>query len=33
MQQLLEIEGVKVDDNQVVDFEKVFWDPMKELTI
>lgn len=27
MQQLLESEGVKVVDNQIVDFEKVFWEP------
>lgn len=31
MQQLLESEGVKVVDDQIVDFEKVFWDPGKEL--
>ncbi|MCB0446194.1 MAG: MGMT family protein [Gelidibacter sp.] len=31
MQQLLESEGVKVKDNQVLDFDNVFWDPMKEL--
>lgn len=31
MQQLLEKEGVKVVDNQVQDFAKKFWDPMKEL--
>jgi len=31
MQQLLENEGVKVLDNQIVDFEKHFWDPWKEL--
>lgn len=31
MQQLLENEGVKVKDNQIVDFQKYFWDPMKEL--
>lgn len=31
MQQLLENEGVKVVDNQIVDFEKLFWDPWKEL--
>lgn len=31
MQQLLESEGVEVVDNQVQDFEKLFWDPMKEL--
>lgn len=27
MQQLLESEGVKVVDNQVIDFEKHFWQP------
>ncbi|MGM8361622.1 MGMT family protein [Flavobacterium sp. ARAG 55.4] len=27
MQQLLENEGVKVADNQIIDFEKVFWNP------
>jgi methylated-DNA-protein-cysteine methyltransferase-like protein len=31
MQELLEKEGVKVVDNKVADFDKVFWDPMKEL--
>lgn len=31
MQQLLENEGVKVKDNKVVNFEKLFWDPAKEL--
>lgn len=31
MQQLLESEGIKVKDNQVQSFEKVFWDPAKEL--
>ncbi|HLN95887.1 MAG TPA: MGMT family protein [Flavobacterium sp.] len=27
MQQLLENEGIRVEDNQVVDFEKHFWQP------
>jgi methylated-DNA-protein-cysteine methyltransferase related protein len=27
MQQLLENEGIEVIDNQIVDFEKVFWEP------
>ena len=27
MQQLLESEGVKVVDNQIVDFDKHFWEP------
>lgn len=31
MQQLLESEGVKIIDNQIQDFQKVFWDPFKEL--
>ncbi|MDA1148390.1 MAG: MGMT family protein [Bacteroidetes bacterium] len=31
MQQLLENEGVKVVDDEVVDFEKRFWDPTLEL--
>jgi len=30
MEQMLENEGVRVEDNQVVDFEKLFWDPNKE---
>jgi methylated-DNA-protein-cysteine methyltransferase-like protein len=32
MQQLLEKEGVRVKDDQIVDFEKRFWDPMTELS-
>ncbi len=31
MQQLLESEGIVVIDNQIKDFEKLFWDPLKEL--
>lgn len=31
MQQLLESEGVKVKDNKIVKFDKLFWDPAKEL--
>ncbi len=31
MQELLEKEGVKIKDNQVVDFQKKFWDPIIEL--
>lgn len=33
MQELLEREHIKVVDDRVVDFEKLFWDPAKELTI
>ena len=32
MQQLLENEGVKVVENQIQDFENLFWDPSKELS-
>jgi methylated-DNA-protein-cysteine methyltransferase-like protein len=31
MQQLLENEGLVVIDDQIQDFDKHFWDPMKEL--
>lgn len=31
MQQLLENEGVVVKDNQIQDFENLFWEPIKEL--
>ena len=31
MRELLEAEGVQVDNDQVVHFEKVFWDPGREL--
>jgi methylated-DNA-protein-cysteine methyltransferase related protein len=31
MQERLEQEGVKVENNQVVEFNKLFWDPSKEL--
>lgn len=33
MQQLLEKEGVKVVDDTVVDFDRLFWDPLKEITL
>lgn len=33
MQQLLENEGISVCDNQVKDFDNVFWDPTKELCL
>jgi methylated-DNA-protein-cysteine methyltransferase-like protein len=33
MQELLEKEGVKVVDDKVVDFEKLFWDPAVELGV
>ncbi len=31
MQQLLENEGIKVDNNQILNFENIFWDPIIEL--
>ena len=31
MQELLENEGIMVEDDQVVDFKTLFWDPMTEL--
>lgn len=33
MQELLEKEGIKVLKDKVVDFDKVFWDPSKEIKI
>ena len=32
MQQLLESEGIIVVENQIQELEKVFWDPIKELS-
>ena len=31
MQQLLESEGVTVIENQIQEFDKLFWNPLKEL--
>lgn len=31
MQELLESEGIPVVDDVIVDFEKYFWDPVREL--
>jgi methylated-DNA-protein-cysteine methyltransferase-like protein len=33
MQQLLESEGVNVEDDQVQDFKNLFWDPSIELAL
>lgn len=33
MQELLEKEGVKIVDDKVQDFEKMFWNPANELTL
>jgi len=31
MEQLLENEGIRVENDQIVDFDKYFWDPLTEL--
>jgi len=31
MQELLESEGIKVEDDRIVNFEKLFWDPCSNL--
>ncbi len=31
MQQLLENEGIKIVNDVIVNFKKLFWDPLKEL--
>jgi methylated-DNA-protein-cysteine methyltransferase-like protein len=31
MQALLEAEGIEVNCDQVVDFDRLFWDPLKEV--
>jgi methylated-DNA-protein-cysteine methyltransferase-like protein len=31
MQQLLESEGIKVIDNQIQNFDELFWEPSQEL--
>jgi methylated-DNA-protein-cysteine methyltransferase-like protein len=33
MQELLEKDGVKVEQDKVVDFDGIFWDPAKELSL
>jgi methylated-DNA-protein-cysteine methyltransferase-like protein len=33
MQNALEGEGIRVKDNQIQDFDMVFWDPMEELDL
>jgi methylated-DNA-protein-cysteine methyltransferase related protein len=33
MQELLELEGIKVEEDCIIDFNTHFWDPNKELTI
>lgn len=31
MQELLESEGIRIEDDRVVDFSSIFWDPCSEL--
>jgi methylated-DNA-protein-cysteine methyltransferase-like protein len=31
MQEMLELEGVSVEDNKVVDFKTLFWHPAQDL--
>jgi methylated-DNA-protein-cysteine methyltransferase-like protein len=33
MQELLELEGIKVEGDCIIDFNKHFWDPNQELTL
>jgi len=33
MQELLEAEGLKIIDDKIQDFEKVIWNPFKEIAI
>ncbi len=33
MQQLLEKEGIEIKDDKVVNFDTLYWDPIKELEI
>ncbi len=33
MQELLEKEKIKIENDSIIDFEKKFWDPAKELAL
>ena len=33
MQEKLEKEGIKIKNDKIIDFEKKFWDPTKELSL
>ena len=33
MQELLENEGVKIENDQIINFSEIFWDPVKELSL
>ncbi len=33
MQQMLESEGIQIENDKVIDFKNLFWNPAKELTL
>lgn len=33
MQELLEAEGILIENDQIINFSSVFWDPIKELDL
>jgi methylated-DNA-protein-cysteine methyltransferase related protein len=33
MQQLLESEGIIIENDKIINFKKIFWEPEKELNI
>jgi methylated-DNA-protein-cysteine methyltransferase related protein len=33
MRELLENEGVRIENDQIIDFDKLFWNPVKELEL
>jgi methylated-DNA-protein-cysteine methyltransferase-like protein len=33
MQQLLESEGIEIENNQIIHFKDIFWDPALELSL
>jgi methylated-DNA-protein-cysteine methyltransferase related protein len=33
MQELLEKENIKVENDKIIDFQKLFWDPARELSL
>jgi len=33
MKQLLENEGITIENDKIIDFDKLFWDPFRELTL
>ena len=33
MQEKLELDGLKIVDDKIIDFKSIYWDPQLELTI